>query len=273
MVELFFQSKSKCCITETIYFRLFLNHHLGGVMKYRIKLELKKPIFKSDYRSTIVSFFKTAISKYMEGAFYNELYEGALHKNLVWSIKFNKPQFKQDIIHLENCNLEIMIKTSDMQTVLIYYSSILSMKGVEFNVGMDNFMTVKSIRIMHESDINSDFAVFKLQSPLCLREHIRGQKEKYFTCEDEMFALELNKKLKFELPEFEKQIDELMYNFEDLKKTVVPVYKIKIPVTIGVFAVKGNNKILNHILKNGLGSRRNSGFGFVEKVDLQEVIS
>lgn len=242
-------------------------------MKYRIKLELNKPIFKSDYRGTIVSFFKTAISKYMEGAFYDDLYKVAIHKNLVWSIKFNKPQFEKDVIRLDDCNIEILIKTSDMQTALIYYSSILSMKGIEFNVGMDNFMTVRNIKIINEADVNGDFAIFKLQSPLCIREHIKGQKEKYFTCEEEMFALELNKKLKYELPNFENEIDELMYNFDNLKKIVVSVYRMKIPVTIGVFAIKGNNKILNHILKNGLGSRRNSGFGLVEKVDLQEVIS
>ena len=44
-------------------------------MKYIIKLEIKKPQFRSDYRRIIISFFKKSISSYMDGYFYDELYQ------------------------------------------------------------------------------------------------------------------------------------------------------------------------------------------------------
>lgn len=61
-------------------------------------------------------------------------------------------------------------------------------------------------------------------------------------------------------------IESLKYDLRGLRKIIVPAYGLKIPVTIGNFAVSGDSKILNHILKNGIGSKRNSGFGLVEQV-------
>lgn len=43
-------------------------------MKYTIKMQLKEAVFKSDYRRTIISFFKKSISLYQNGIFYSELY-------------------------------------------------------------------------------------------------------------------------------------------------------------------------------------------------------
>ena len=63
----------------------------------------------------------------------------------------------------------------------------------------------------------------------------------------------------------DEEIDNLRYDFSKLKKVIVPIYKVKIPATIGIFEISGDNKILNHILKNGIGSKRNSGFGLVEQ--------
>lgn len=64
----------------------------------------------------------------------------------------------------------------------------------------------------------------------------------------------------------DEEIDNLKFDLSSLKKIIVPVYGIKIPVTIGNFIVSGDRRILNHILKTGLGSKRNSGFGLVEQV-------
>ena len=40
---------------------------------------------------------------------------------------------------------------------------------------------------------------------------------------------------------------------------------ISLKISLFDFEISGDNKILNHILKNGLGSKRNSGFGLVEQ--------
>ena len=64
----------------------------------------------------------------------------------------------------------------------------------------------------------------------------------------------------------DEEIESLRYDLSGLKKIIVPAYGLKIPVSIGNFVVSGDKKILNHILKTGVGSKRNSGFGLVEQV-------
>ncbi len=39
---------------------------------------------------------------------------------------------------------------------------------------------------------------------------------------------------------------------------------MKIPVTIGTLVIRGDIGLLNEILKKGIGSKRNSGFGLVD---------
>ena len=49
-------------------------------MKYVAKFELKNNSLKSDYRRVIVSYMKWAISNYMDGTFYDRLYESGSKK-------------------------------------------------------------------------------------------------------------------------------------------------------------------------------------------------
>lgn len=237
-------------------------------MKYIIKLELKKPQFRSDYRRIIISFFKKSISSYMDGYFYDELYQsGSKKKPFVWSIAFIKPKFKGEFMELEGNEVNMTLKFEDPQTALIYYSSLLMMKNKSFNVGDDNEISLKSIKMISEKEIADDYAVFKILSPICLKHHYKeNKKDRYLTVEDNDFALELAGKLKEDIAYMEEEIESLKYDLRGLRKIIVPAYGLKIPVTIGNFEVSGDSKILNHILKNGIGSKRNSGFGLVEQV-------
>lgn len=243
-------------------------------MKYIMNMQLKEAVFKSDYRRTVISFFKKSISLYQNGEFYKNLYEnGSAQKNLVWSIGFNKPKFNKDIITLEENNFVLTLKISDPETALIYYSSLLKMKNIEFPVGNQYSMQLKNIRMVRESTLNEDFAVFKILSPICLKQHMdKSNKDFYVSIDDEGFACELERKLIEDLPYYKEKIRNMTFNFDGLRKIIVRAYGLKFPVTIGTFAVQGDSKILNHILKNGIGSKRNSGFGLVEVVVQKEVM-
>ena len=147
------------------------------------------------------------------------------------------------------------------------------MKNVDFPIGNDNTMCLKNIKMVRESSVNNDFAVFKILSPICLKRHTGvNSRDWYVSIGDKDFAMEIQKKLVEEMPYYEEKIDNLMFNFDDLKKIVVRAYGLKIPVTIGTFVVQGDSRILNHILKNGIGSKRNSGFGLIEVITQKEVI-
>jgi len=182
-------------------------------------------------------------------------------------IAFNKPAFKGEKIELEGNEVNMTLKFEEAQTALIYYSSLLNMKNKAFPVGDNNEISLKNIKMISEKEITDDYAVFKILSPICLKCHSReNKKDRYLTVEDNDFALELARKLKDDIPYMEEEIDTLRYDLSGLKKIIVPVYGLKIPVSIGNFIISGDKKILNHILKTGIGSKRNSGFGLVEQI-------
>ncbi|WP_303861759.1 CRISPR-associated endoribonuclease Cas6 [Alkalibaculum bacchi] len=237
-------------------------------MKYITRFELKNNKIKSDNRGTFVSFFKNAISEYMDGYFYDELYgSGTKRKEICWSIRLNNPKFDRDIIHLGGNNIEMTLKTENQEIALIYFSSLLNMKDKPFNIGNDNQITLKSIRLVREPDIIGDFGIFKILSPICIRLHDREtNRDKYLAYSDEGFELEFRNKIKEDLEFFDKEIDSLIFDFSKLKKVVIPIYGTLISATLGTFFVKGDNKLLNYIKNNGIGSRRSSGMGLIELI-------
>ena len=237
-------------------------------MKYIARFELKDKIIKSDYRGTFVSYFKNAIYNYMDGHFYKELYDsGSKNKDLCWSVRLNNPQFDGEVVYLEGTDIDMTIKTENQQIAHIYFSAILNMKNIPFNIGNNNQITLKSIRLVRDPDIVGDFGVFKILSPICIRLHNREtNKDKYLAYGDEEFENEFKNKIKEDMGFFDEEVDSLIFNFSNLKKIIIPIYGITIPVTIGTFFVQGDNKVLNHIKNNGIGSRRNSGMGLIESL-------
>lgn len=237
-------------------------------MKYVLRFELKGNEIKSDYRPIIVSYFKKAISEYMEGRFFHELYDGgATHKNLTWSVRLSKPKFMRDYILLGDNKIDVTIKIDDINTALIFYSALLEMKHKFFNIGNGNQMTLRSIHMVKDAKIMTNFAVFKILSPICLRQHQRqGNVDHYVSIGDDEFLTELNRKLKEDIAYMQKEVDELEYDLNGLRKVIVPVYGLLISATIGTLIIKGDPRILNHVKNSGIGSRRNSGFGLLDVI-------
>ncbi len=236
-------------------------------MKFIAEFQLERKEIRADNRRTFISFFKKAIESYMDGRFFKDMYQdGAKKKSFVWSLKFTKPNFKGDVILLGDTGVEMTLKCDDVQTALIYYSAMLEQKDKKFPVGDGNHISLKNIRKAQEKEVVTDTAIFKVLSPICLKIHEKeNSKDRYLTVEDSEFAVELNKKICEDLPYMCEEINNLKYNFEHMRKVIVPAYGIKIQCTIGSFTVAGDHRVLNHMLKNGVGSKRNSGFGLLEQ--------
>ena len=188
-------------------------------MKYKVKFQLDKPEFRSDYRRTIISFFKRAISDYMGGMFYADIYEkGAHKKSFVWSIRFQYPKFQKEKMLLGSNEIEMTLKFADAETALIYYSSLLEMKNKQFPIGNENFMVLETIQMVRECVINGGYAIFKVLSPICLKQHMKdNQKDWYINVEDSEFSTEIHRKLMEDMPELTKEIKKMLFNFVGLK--------------------------------------------------------
>ena len=62
----------------------------------------------------------------------------------------------------------------------------------------------------------------------------------------------------------ERDIEKLVIETKELKKTVSKFYGKLIDGSIGIIELQGKNYLLNYIYNAGLGSIRGSGYGLLE---------
>ncbi len=234
-------------------------------MRFLLKMKLKKPSLPKDYHPLIVSIFKGCIAEHSDQKIYQSLYEPGANKSLSWAIKFSKPIFDKDVIQLDSTSVNVTLNITDQKTALVYFSSLVASVGKQIPVAGDNTLIIKSIKILPEKQIHSNFVQFNLFSPLCLREHDKvSNKDYYYTVEDEKFVGMFKEALATSITEKNKQyLDQVEFDISGLKKIIVLLYSQKIAVSIGSFMVKAPTEVLNDIYQNGLGVRQPSGFGLL----------
>ncbi len=235
------------------------------LMRFLLEMKLKKPHLPKDYHPLIVSVFKGCIAEHSDQKIYQSLYEPGANKSLSWAVKLSKPIFNKDAIQLNSTSVSVTLNINDQKTALVYFSSLVASVGKQIPVASDNYLLIKSIKILPEKLIHSNFVQFSLFSPLCLREHDKAlNKDYYYTVEDKKFAEKFKEALATSVTEKNKQyLDQVEFDISGLKKIIVSLYRQKIAVSIGSFMVKAPSEVLNDIYQNGLGVRQPSGFGLL----------
>lgn len=234
-------------------------------MRFDLIIELKETFIEKDYRPLVVSIFKGCILNNAGKDVLDELYAPAQKKDLNWSISFNKPDFSGSFIKLASNKVYINLSFKEAKTAFIYFSSLMANIGKSFPMKNNNSAVIKSVKMKQSFKIRENTVVFKLYSPLCLREHDRiTNKDKYFTIEEEGFAEKLFEDIKENMqPNNSVHLENLLVDYSRLKKTVVKLYGQNIHVSVGEIVMKGDVELLNDIYNNGLGSRKSLGFGLL----------
>ncbi len=236
-------------------------------MKIHLDMVLKEKKIDKDYRKVIISFIKNALNSHRRGEFYSKFYDKNF-KNFVWSIKFEEPDFtkSKDYILLKSPEIRVSISVENLKDAMIFYNAFMGVKDKEKTYKDKVSMVLKRVQFEKEKAITMNTALFKVLSPICIREHCEEtNKDSYICSEDESFIEELKNNMMFNYPEKDrKKIEELKIDTSALKKTVTDLFSIKIPVSIGYLVLQGDIDLLNKILKKGLGSRRGAGFGMLE---------
>lgn len=242
-------------------------------MRLAITCKLKEEVLPIDYRRKIVSLIKSCISEYDENIF-SEMYEGNNSKGFSFSVYLKGAKITKEKAFVGEKAFVLNITTGSVEEGIHFYNSFLKAQSKKnwISIGSDNQVQVDQIFMVKEKPIIGNSIVFALKSPLVIREHAReGNRDWFYTFEDEGFETVLKKNLKFQLKnQFEHDvrpdIEALEFIPETFKKTVVKSYNAQIPVSLGTFTIKGAPYLLDYFYKNGLGSRRNSGFGYLEIV-------
>lgn len=242
----------------------------------RIKIEFKtsNEYLPIDYRRKFLSYLKNAIEEYDYDLFTALYGDGNTNKSFCFSIYFvPKVVFSNDEINLYSKRLNAIFTTQDLFLGIHLINALMARINKWFPLAdCDNKLMALSIIKVQEAIITNNSVVFKILSPLVIRDHNEKEgRDWYLTFEDAGFEKIWKRNLKTELQnvfgrDVSSNVDAIHIKSIDLKKTVVKSYGIYIPCTIGSLVMEGEKFLLDYLYKSGIGSRRAMCFGCVDVV-------
>ncbi|MBN4062674.1 MAG: CRISPR-associated endoribonuclease Cas6 [Alkaliphilus sp.] len=239
-------------------------------MRLVFDVSLEKNTLPLEYRRIIISFIKSALAQYEGGRFYNQFYGGCVVKNFSFGVQLGKATFKDDCIILENGNIKLVLTINNDKEGIVIFNSLMGMgmRKKKFSLGDDNSLVLEKVSINKEVEIKESSVMFKLISPLCLREHNpHNNKDYYYSIKSDKFIEKFKTIVRAQIPkELKPYVENMQVVPIDCKKTVVKHYGQKIEVTIGVIAISAEILLLSHLYKSGVGSRKSAGFGLLDIV-------
>jgi CRISPR-associated endoribonuclease Cas6 len=154
--------------------------------------------------------------------------------------------------------------TASYELGTYFYNGLLKVKKDReqyplFEAGI----TIEDVNLIQERKITDDTVVFKTLSPFLVRDY--KDKNKYLTPSDEGFVSQLNQIVSDSSKLFLNRFSEIEFtNIKTSYKPPILHYGAPVDGIKGLFALKGDPKVLNLIYRIGLGSRRSQGFGMLE---------
>jgi CRISPR-associated endoribonuclease Cas6 len=212
-----------------------------------------------------LSFFKKALSEIADGKYYEKYYFKPERRNFSFAVNLPNPKFSKSEITLEENRFRITFSTSDKMTGFVFMSAFIKQKGNPLSAPLGNVFTLTNISQIGDKTTSSNTALVKMLSPLCIREHNRGEnKDSYYSVASDNFEEKANEIIKEQLVNSGFD-DERVKGFSikplNSKKTVVFHYGNYIECSLGEFVLNGDKAIINYLLQSGIGSRKSAGFG------------
>lgn len=236
-------------------------------MRFELIFSLENLEIPLDYRSGILSFFKKALEEYNKEILHL-VYDIGKQKDITFSPFFIPESFEKDKIILKNNIFKIFYSVENQLLGIHIYNSFLNILNKTYPF-FENIIKLERVNRLDEKEINQDTVIFKILSPVIIREQLSENKSWYHLLDEK--GIEILKKnmvytLKDRFPE--KYLEELTIKPLKMKKTITTFYGIQMMGSIGTIEVNGKKEILTYLYKSGLStSRKSSGFGMVDILD------
>lgn len=237
-------------------------------MKFVSEFVLEKEELPIDYRRCILSYLKHCLTQANGGKYFDDYYAPGKEKPFCFSVVFSTPKFSKDMVQVTSKKMKLVISSADVKTAFILFSALAAQKGKTYSLPLGNSMRMVSIRQVKEQEVHSSRILVKMMEPLCIRNHNKEtNKDWYYSCKDqEAFERESTRVIKTQLmlAGYSEEQSNVKLVPIDPKMVIIKHYSINIECTIGTFIMEGNPEVLNYLLKNGIGSRKSSGFGVAQ---------
>ncbi len=239
-------------------------------MRIKLKFLLGNNKIPIEYRKAFMHYLKVSLNTLTDVNGYEEFYGDNLKsRELTFAMKFNCPKFVKgcDFIAVDGNVLEVNISTSSIKKAFMLNNAFSKMLNKDIAFGNINTIKLLSINISEGKKVSNNEVFIKMMSPLCIREHIKGKSDYYYSITNVEFTNKTNEIIKEQL-KIELCLDDVNFSIEPIeqesKKTVVKHYGQSLESSIGVFKLTGDKKILQYLYDNGVGSRKSAGFGMFQ---------
>lgn len=239
-------------------------------MRLRCRFKLKENCLPIDYRRIFISFIKRSFNNY-DKELYNTWYSGSsVPKPFAFSVRLANPKFSEDRLDLGSSDIDFYFTTYSMEIGLQAYNAFLKQKDKDIHISsIGNSMKLTGVFLIKEKSIYSNKITIRFSSPLVVRDHNPDTEEDYYYSYgvegfSETLKRTLKEQVKFKNEITDDMIDEFSLVGISPKKTVVKFYEQQIECSIGIYEMHGHPALLEYLYKNGIGSRRSSGFGVFE---------
>ena len=224
---------------------------------YFILENTKMPI---DYRRSIISFIKLALSDYSENEFkkyYNQ--KDNIIKPYAFSVFFRKPKINGEEIVIEDKKFEMNMTMENYETAITLYNAFNHQKDKKFSISQNSWK-LQNIVLIPEKEIKENKIIIKFQAPLCVRQR-KENKDYYYSFENEKFEATLKMNIKEQLKIANiptEEVDTFKIAPIKAKKVIIKFYEKQIECSTGIFKLKGDIELLNYLYKAGMGSKHSA---------------
>lgn len=235
-------------------------------MELVVYFKLDHPYLEKEYQPTFYSFLKQVLDE-EDHEKYLELFgkKDAKIKQFCFYICLSHPTFEGELIQLEEPLVEMHIRSYDEIELYQFYNAFLNAfkKNKLFSMNL-NQARIMRVKLKSLQKIEENTLYIKLLSPIVVKEHFEeSNRITYYTHHDSNFIANLKKVIQntYEALGYSFSMDDFELMPVNPKKTVVSIYGIQIPVSIGSYILKGNKDLLNFLYLKGMGNLSGSGFG------------
>jgi CRISPR-associated endoribonuclease Cas6 len=241
-------------------------------MRFNFTFELENEELNVDYRRKVISFLKQALEK-SDKDFYKEMYGKGVNssKDFTMAVYFvPETQVGKENILVKSRRMIVNLSTADSYIGIKIYNAVCGQKHKWYKLSDGNQLRVININQEKEKIITQKKAYFNTLSPIVIRDHDRETgKDWFYTFEDDNAADILIRNLENELGgkfprDISYDVKQLKIDFLRMKKIIVKNYNLKIPCSLGILSLEGEQYLLQYLYQRGIGSKRGLCFGYVE---------
>lgn len=232
-------------------------------MRVGAELEFDKSYLRipKDYRKNIMALLKGVFDD-------TEIYSIKSIRPFVWSIKFyGKSEIVGDYIIFEEGRATLYFSSYIRDLVLYFYDKLDSNVGSVFGTKFE----VKRMFFVNMKKITEKRAFFKTQSPIAVRDFVKGTNRTngYLDPESPIFEKTLVQTAIYSYMQSSKQEGgwwddpgDVKIKIRNKKTSIIRHYGVMTACT-GVLEITGSEMFLNFINNNGIGAARGQGFGML----------